>query len=383
MHLHIYFVLCYISFTICLLRYRLHRLESLRNQDGPEVDLSVLQLADGLLDSLLVHGEDFSDGLDSVKGGELEHLPVHGSGGYQGTLNGDSLSDKGHVGDHKVALADRERVDARSHGHHGEQQRPLRLGGGGHEQSVELGGVLQVVGGLVLHSDEILGTEPHSLLLLAVGSREDDNSATHLGGELDGQMTKSTHSQDSNDLVGLGVLKSGEDGSTSTLKGGGVGIAHTLGDGVQEGFPPDGSLGEGSLVRVGHTVHGTLGTKDLLSLETLETVTTRVGLVSPSDTVALLEVLDIGSGLLDDSDSLVSENHVGLQLCVPTKLGQMVWSRHLICLLTHVVDISSTDTRGSDLEPDKVASKLVRLGGGRLDDLSGLGTLVYGDGRHV
>ena len=278
------------------------------------MNLSTLQLSNSLGNSLLGHGELFNDRLASVQSGKLQHLPVNRSGSDQRPLDGDSVGEEGHVGDGKVTLGDTERVDARSGLHKGEDEFPIGLSRGGDEQSVELGSVRQVLGLLVLHGEEVVSTESGSLVLFGVGSRETDDSTTHLVGELDGQVSQTSHSHDSDHIGRSSTLQRGEYGSTSTLQRRSILIRQTLGDRVKESFPPNGTLGERSLVGRSVTVHGSLGAKDLFSLETLEAVETSVGLVSPSDSVALLEELAVRSEGLDDPDSFVTENHVVLQL---------------------------------------------------------------------
>jgi hypothetical protein len=85
-----------------------------------------------------------------------------------------------------------------------------------------------------------------------------------------------------------------------------------------------------------------------------------VVLVSPSDTVTLLQFLDVGTKLFNDTDTLVAESHVGLL----------------------VVLISSAKTGGGYFDEDLVILK-VRLGSLTLDNLAVLGALVDGEGRHL
>lgn len=104
-------------------------------------------------------------------------------------------------------------------------------------------------------------------------------------------------------------------------------------------------MGERTLVVVVVAVHLTLGAESLGSLQALLALRARVVLVSPSNAVADLEVLGVGTDFLDDTDTLVSEDHVGLA----------------------VVLISTAKTGGGDTEVALVSSEL-RLGGGGLFD---------------
>jgi hypothetical protein len=85
-----------------------------------------------------------------------------------------------------------------------------------------------------------------------------------------------------------------------------------------------------------------------------------VVLVSPSNAVALLQLLDVGTKLFNDTDSLMAKCHVGFL----------------------VVFIGSAETGRGYFDEDLVILK-VRLGGLGLDDLGVLGALVDGEGRHL
>jgi hypothetical protein len=76
-------------------------------------------------------------------------------------------------------------------------------------------------------------------------------------------------------------------------------------------------------------------------------------LVSPADAVALLQLLDVGTKLLDDTATLVAESHVGVR----------------------VVLICAAEARGCYFDKDLVFLEVVLSSLG-FDDLAVLGTLV-------
>ena len=94
---------------------------------------------------------------------------------------------------------------------------------------------------------------------------------------------------------------------------------------------------------------GITSTVCLRSLKALLAVSTAVVFVSPAYSVAFLEVLDVRTGLLDDTDTFVAEGHVG----------------------SAVVLIGTADARSGDLEKDLVVGEF-GLGGLGLDDLAAL-----------
>lgn len=293
-------------------------------------------------------------------GGELEHAVLDVSGGDEGSLDGETVDKEVHVGDGEVTTGDTEREDGGVGAKDRDDELPVGLGGGGDEELVDGTLGLELLG--ILHGDELAGTESHGLLLLAVGTGEDSDAAAHLGGVLDGEVTKATNTHDTHIVRRQDVVhvKGVEDGGTTAHQRGGDFVTHVVGDFEEERLAPDSALSHAALVEVGHAVHLALGAEGLVALEALLAVSARVVLVTPANAVTLLEDGAVGAELLDDTDTLVAETHVGLV----------------------VVEVSTAETGGGDAEKDLVALEGGLLGGG-LDDLAGLGALVDGEGRHL
>lgn len=330
-------------------------------EDGTEVHVAPVELLHGLLDTGLGHGEDLHDGGDLVQGSELQHVPVDLPGGNDGPLDGDAARQQGHVGDLEVALGHGEGVDGGSGGHDGHELLPVGLRGGGDEETVQLVRDLQLLD--ILCGDELVGSQPQGLLLLSVRPGKNDDAAAHLGGELDGQVAKTTNTHDTDSLGGLGVVRTQSvvDSGAAALHGSGVLVAEAIGDLEQESLAPDGVRGEGTLVQVGAGVHLAAGAVGLGTGQAEVAVPAGVVLVSPTDAVTLLQHLDLGTNGLYHTDTLVAENHVrGL-----------------------VVQIGSAEAGGGDLQQDLVAGKLIGLGGGGLLRNTVLAALEDCERRHV
>jgi len=295
-----------------------------------------------------------------VLGGELEHAVLDVPGGNEGSLNGEAVDEEVHVGDGEVTTGNGEREDGRAGGEGGDEELPVGLGRGGDEELVD--GALGLELLEALHGDELAGTETHGLVLLAVGTGEDNDAAAHLSGVLDGEVTKATNTDDTNDISRLDVVhvEGVEDSGTTAHERGGDLIRHRVGDLEKESLAPDGTLGHAALVEVSHAVHLTLSAEGLVAAEALLAVTARVVLVTPADAVTLLEDGAVGAKLLHDTDTLVAETHGGLV----------------------VVKVSTAETGGGDAEEDLVALEGGLLSGG-LDDLAGLGALVDDERRHL
>ena len=295
---------------------------------------------------------------------ESQHAVLDVSRGNKRALDGETSEEDGHVGDGEVTAGDGERVDGGARGHDREVEVPVWLGRGGDEEAVDRGGGLREVLG-VLDGMELFGAQLHGLVLLAIGAGEDDDFATHLGGELDGQVAETANADDTDALVWLGAVhvKGVEDGGTTAHEWSSGLVWDGVWDLEQEGLLPDGAVCERSLVEVGVAVHGALWAESLVTGQALLAVAAGVVLVAPTDAVALLQVLCAWTDLLDDTDTLVTEDHVGVA----------------------VVLVSTAETGGGDLEKDLVILELAALGCGGLDDLSGLGALEDGEGvvRHV
>jgi hypothetical protein len=332
----------------------------LTDEDTAVAHLTGSELLDGLVAALLGEGELLNDGLDLVVGGELEHAVLDVPGGDEGSLDGETVDEEVHVRDGEVAASNAEREDGGAGREGGDEELPVGLGGGGDEESVDLALSLELLE--ALHGDELAGTESHGLVLLAVGTGEDNDAASHLGGVLDGEVTKATNANHAHGLGWLDVVhvEGVEDGGTTTHQRRGDFVTHVIGDLEEESLTPDGALSHAALVEVGHAVHLTLGAEGLVAAEALLAVTARVVLVTPANAVTLLEDVAVGAELLHDTDTLVAETHAGLL----------------------VVEVSTAETGGGDAEEDLVALELRLLGGG-LDDLAGLGALVDDEGRHL
>ena len=332
----------------------------LTDEDTAVAHVTSGKLLDGLVAALLGQGELLDDRGDLVLSGELEHAVLDVPGGDEGSLDGQTVDEEVHVRDGEVATSNAEREDGRTGGEDGHDELPVGLGGGCDEEGVDGTLSLELLG--ILHGDELAGTEAHSLLLLAVGTGEDNNAAAHLGGVLDGEVTEATdtHDTDSRGRLHVVHVEGVEDGGTTAHEGRGDLVAHGVGDLEEEGLAPDSALGHAALVKVGHAVHLALGAEGLATLEALLAVTAGVVLVTPANAVTLLEDAAVGAELLHDTDTLVAETHVGLV----------------------VVKVSTAETGSGDAEKDLVASEGGLLSGG-LDDLAGLGALVDGEGRHL
>ena len=192
------------------------RLDLVVDKHSAVVDVSGVEFVDGLLETVLGHGELLDDRLDVVQGSELEHLVVDGAVSDDGTLDVDTVGEQWHVWHLELVIGDGQGEDGRSHAEHGDDLLPIGLGRGGNQKSVDLVLGLEVlveVGG----SNELAGSELHGLLLLAVGSGDDDDSASELGSELNGEVTQSTYTHDTDDVRRLEALEGGEYGGSTTL----------------------------------------------------------------------------------------------------------------------------------------------------------------------
>lgn len=291
-----------------------------------------------------------------MQGGEVEHALVDVARGDDGELHADAVEEGRHVRDGELATSDRQRVDdgVRSEGR--DKDIPLRLGGGAHEQTVDRARRLDLLG--VLGGDELVSAELHSLLLLAVGAREDDDTAAHLGGVLDSKVAETANAHHTDGLSGLGVefVKSVEDGSTTALERGSILVAKAVRDLEEESLAPDGVGGHGALVEVGKTVHLTLRAVSLVATQALLAVLAGVVLVTPADAVALLHVLDLRADGLNDTNTLVAETHVGVL----------------------VVKVGTAEAGGGDLDEDLIILEFRLLGGGG-DNSAVLAALVDGE----
>lgn len=119
---------------------------------------------------------------------------------------------------------------------------------------------------------------------------------------MNGQMSKSS---DTDDTDTVGWLNTSVEGAESVVDGGttahersGVCALKVVGDLEDVVCVPDGKGSHGCLVQVTETIHDTLGAKGLVTGKTLLAVLARAVLVTPSDGITLLDVLDSRSDLL-------------------------------------------------------------------------------------
>lgn len=201
---------------LLLLRVIHIRLNLVVDKHSAVVDVSGVELVDRLLETVLGHRELFNDRLDVVQGSELEHLVVDGAVSDDRALDVDTVGEQWHVWHLELVVGDGKGEDGRSHAEHWDDLLPIGLGRGGDQESVDLVLGLEVlveVGG----GNELAGSELHGLLLLTVGSGNDDDSASELGSELDGEVTQSTDTHDSDDVGRLEALEGCEHGGSTTL----------------------------------------------------------------------------------------------------------------------------------------------------------------------
>jgi len=123
-------------------------------------------------------------------------------------------------------------------------------------------------------------------------------------------MPETSHAEDADRVAGLDALEGGEGGGASALKGSGVDIAETHGNGIQERLPPDGVGCKAALVEILDAVQSPLGAVCFGPLEAFGAVATAVGLVAPADVIAFLQGVARWADGLDNADTLVAEDHV-------------------------------------------------------------------------
>ena len=72
-------------------------------------------------------------------------------------------------------------------------------------------------------------------------------------------------------------------------------VGNVVGQLEQESFLPDGTIGETALIKVGVSVELSLGTESIPALQAILAVTTGIVHVAPTDTVANLQLLGLGT----------------------------------------------------------------------------------------
>lgn len=83
---------------------------------------------------------------------------------------------------------------------------------------------------------------------------------------------------------------------------------------MQEGLPPYGMRSEAALVKILGTIVGAFGTESFKARKTFAAVAAAVGFPPPSYTIAWLQDVAVRPYGLDDSNTLVSEDHVSVFL---------------------------------------------------------------------
>lgn len=281
-------------------------------EHSSEVQLSTFKLLDGFPDTSLGHRESLNHRLDAMLSSKFQHLPVLRPRRDKRALDGDAVDNKGQIWDLEVTHVDGEWVDGRLGGHHGKDECPVGLSRGCDEEAIDgaVVGEVCAVFAEAVHGDEVMGAKTEGFVLLAFGAGDDDDFATELGGELNGEVTKTTNTHDRNSLIRGDTHEWCEDGGTSTLQRCGILITQCIGDGVQEGLAPDCLVAHASLVGVDASVKTAIRAEDIFTLEAASAETAAVRVVAPADSVALLEVPDIGTGPFDDAYTFVPENHI-------------------------------------------------------------------------
>lgn len=172
---------------------------------------------------------------------------------------------------------------------------------------------------LALGGDELVRAETHRLLLLTLGTGQHHDAAAHLGCELDGQMPQTANAHDADRLRGLQtiIVERCEDSGTGALQRCGVLVGDVVGDLEQGELAPDGVRAEAPLVQVGVAEHLALRAVDVVAREALLAVPAEAVVVAPAHSVAYLHHFAVGSGLLDDANALMAEDHVCFSLRDP------------------------------------------------------------------
>lgn len=278
-------------------------------QNNSVLYLACLKALKCLVNTIFRHLEPLNNRLNLVQSGKLQHLAVDVARSDKRAVDGNAAHDEGHVRNLQVVGRNRKRIDAGASGEHRQDLVPRRLGGSGHYEARDLPVAKLLINVAVVHGDKSVRTELGSVVLLAVGTGKDDNAATKLGCELDSNVAKATDAHDTDSVVGVDIVQSSEDGSTGALKGSGILVGHIIGNGVEEGLSHESVRGKAAPVHgVCVTVDNTLFAEDILALKTVETVATVVGLVSPAYSVTFLEIGDTGAGLLNNTNTFVTQS---------------------------------------------------------------------------
>lgn len=87
-------------------------------------------------------------------------------------------------------------------------------------------------------------------------------------------------------------------------------VAHTVGDCVQECLSPNCMRSKTALIKIAASVYGALGTVRVDTIEALAAVTAAVAVVTPTDTIALLQILGLWTYGFYDADAFMTEHHI-------------------------------------------------------------------------
>lgn len=281
--------------------YSLPRFPRLWSNDHTSIShLTLLQLLERGLDTLLIHRESLDDWSNLMMSSESQHISVDLSSRHEGTLDLEFLEYDGRVRDLHIFERNGQWVDGSLRSHDIHELMPFWLEGGGDDEVVDGSGNLEF--GYALGGDEFRGAEGEGFFFLGVGGGEYYDLTSHLSGELDGQVSESSDTDYTNAFVGLNTTIEGaesvEDGGTPAHERSGVFAGEVLGDLVDVICVPDGVGTHGCLVEVTVTVHDTVGTEGFVSGKTLLAVVAGVVLVAPSNGVTLFDGLDSRSDFL-------------------------------------------------------------------------------------
>lgn len=198
---------CYYEARLMAIRHSLF----LRDKHSPIAHGPVVELVQGLFDTFFGHRKLLNDRLDLVSCSEIKHAHVDIARCDDGALNRDSFADEWHCDDEsvrslllellrcgaaltvrnaEVSTSNANRMDCAVRRHYGNDLLPIRLSGSCNEEVIKCTGDFQLVNVLCCH--ELVCSQPRGLIFLSVRAREHNHVASHLGGELNGEMAYET-----------------------------------------------------------------------------------------------------------------------------------------------------------------------------------------------
>ena len=189
----------------------------------------------------------------------------------------------------------------------------------------------------------------HPASWLRLSSRliqRNDDFTSHLGGELDCQITETTNTYDANSVTRPDKIKL-EDGNSSALKWRCIFALQIIQNLKQERFFPDCVAGHAALAEICHSIHSPVGAEDVVTGQTLAAVSAAVVVVSPSSSFTFLKECHTRSDGLKNANTLVALGHVN----------------------PFVVHVCATETGMGDFEEDFVRFEIGPRGFG-FDDLA-------------